>query len=79
MRLSGPEAWNHLICLLQEKLWKMLKDAVRSKSNINVIKLHKSEGVVPRNSKYRQKTRSFRIKVSCSIYLGPLRAPDYVA
>lgn len=49
---------------LQEKLWKMLKDAVQSKSNIDVVKLHKSEGVVLRNSKYRQRTRSFRIKVS---------------
>ncbi|WVZ51867.1 hypothetical protein U9M48_002970 [Paspalum notatum var. saurae] len=42
-----------------EKLWKMLKDA---KPNIDVVKLHKSEGVVLRNSKYRQRTRSFRIK-----------------
>jgi polyribonucleotide 5'-hydroxyl-kinase len=49
---------------LQEKLWKMLKDAVQSKSNIDVVKLHKSEGVVLRNTKYRQKTRSFRIRVS---------------
>ncbi|GJN19343.1 hypothetical protein PR202_gb06610 [Eleusine coracana subsp. coracana] len=46
----------------EEKLWKMLKDAVQSKPNIDVVKLHKSEGVVLRNSKYRQKTRSFRIK-----------------
>ncbi|RLN07464.1 hypothetical protein C2845_PM11G01370 [Panicum miliaceum] len=45
-----------------EKLWKMLKDAVQSKPNIDVVKLQKSEGVVLRNSKYRQKTRSFRIK-----------------
>jgi hypothetical protein len=42
----------------------MLKDAVQSKPNIDVVKLHKSEGVVLRNSKYRQKTRSFRIKVN---------------
>jgi hypothetical protein len=49
---------------LQEKLWKMLKDAVQSKPNIDVVNLQKSEGVVLRNSKYRQKTRSFRIKVS---------------
>ncbi|EMS46112.1 hypothetical protein TRIUR3_09742 [Triticum urartu] len=48
--------------LKPEKLWKMLKDAVQSKPNIDVVKLHKSEGVVLRNSKYRQKTRSFRIK-----------------
>uniref|UniRef100_A0A0D9VDT1 Protein CLP1 homolog n=1 Tax=Leersia perrieri TaxID=77586 RepID=A0A0D9VDT1_9ORYZ len=45
-----------------EKLWKILKDAARNKPNIDVVKLHKSEGVVPRNPKYRQKTRSFRIK-----------------
>ena len=63
MRSNDPEAWNDLTCLLQEKLWKMLKDAVQSKPNIDVVKLHKSEGVVLRNSKYRQKTRSFRIKV----------------
>ncbi|VAI45492.1 protein CLP1 homolog [Triticum urartu] len=62
MRSNDPEAWNDLTCLLQEKLWKMLKDAVQSKPNIDVVKLHKSEGVVLRNSKYRQKTRSFRIK-----------------
>lgn len=59
------DMWSHLIHLLQEKLWKMLKDAVQSKANIDVVKLHKSEGVVLRNSKYRQKTRSFRIKVNC--------------
>jgi len=53
---------NVVLVLGQEKLWKMLKDAVQSKSNIDVVKLHKSEGVVLRNSKYRQRTRSFRIK-----------------
>ncbi|KAF7084364.1 hypothetical protein CFC21_088006 [Triticum aestivum] len=53
---------NVVLVLGQEKLWKMLKDAVQSKPNIDVVKLHKSEGVVLRNSKYRQKTRSFRIK-----------------
>lgn len=42
----------------------MLKDAAKNKPNIDVVKLHKSEGVVPRNPKYRQKTRSFRIKVN---------------
>ncbi|KAL6888901.1 hypothetical protein ACP4OV_009927 [Aristida adscensionis] len=53
---------NVVLVLGQEKLCKMLKDAVQSKPNIDVVKLHKSEGVVLRNSKYRQKTRSFRIK-----------------
>jgi len=53
---------NVVLVLGQEKLWKMLKDAVQSKPNIDVVKLQKSEGVVLRNSKYRQKTRSFRIK-----------------
>ncbi|KAG8047611.1 hypothetical protein GUJ93_ZPchr0008g12049 [Zizania palustris] len=48
--------------LNQEKLWKMLKDAIQSKPNIDVVKLHKSEGVVLRNPKYRQKNKSFRIK-----------------
>jgi hypothetical protein len=77
MRPNCPEAWNDLICLLQEKLWKMLKDAVQNKPNINVVKLHKSEGVVPRNSKYRQKTRSSRIKVVHSIWGRGV--PDFVA
>ncbi|BAF08213.1 protein CLP1 homolog [Oryza sativa Japonica Group] len=53
---------NVILVLGQEKLWKMLKDAAKNKPNIDVVKLHKSEGVVPRNPKYRQKTRSFRIK-----------------
>ncbi|XP_006647074.3 protein CLP1 homolog [Oryza brachyantha] len=53
---------NVILVLGQEKLWKILKDATKNKPGIDVVKLHKSEGVVPRNPKYRQKTRSFRIK-----------------
>ncbi|KAF8691525.1 hypothetical protein HU200_040672 [Digitaria exilis] len=53
---------NVVLVLGQEKLWKILKDAVQSKPRIDVVKLQKSEGVVLRNSKYRQKSRGFRIK-----------------
>ncbi|KAG8083409.1 hypothetical protein GUJ93_ZPchr0015g6740 [Zizania palustris] len=38
--LTSPESWNHLICLLQEKLRKMLKDAVQINfSDVSVYKI----------------------------------------
>uniref|UniRef100_A0A1D1XF11 Protein CLP1 n=1 Tax=Anthurium amnicola TaxID=1678845 RepID=A0A1D1XF11_9ARAE len=43
----------------QEKLCSMLKDVIKGK---DVVKLHKSGGVVPRNTKLRQKARSSRIR-----------------
>lgn len=53
---------------MQEKLWSMLKDALKNKPNVDVVKLHKSGGVVSRNAKVRQKARSYRIKVSTNLY-----------
>lgn len=42
----------------------MLKDVLKNKPNVDVVKLQKSGGVVSRNAKYRQKARSYRIRVS---------------
>ncbi|KAG8044462.1 hypothetical protein GUJ93_ZPchr0121g47 [Zizania palustris] len=67
---------NVVLVLGQEKLWKMLKDAVQSKPNIDVVKLHKSEGVVLRNPKYRQKNRSFRIKADVAVHQNIDHLPE---
>ncbi|KAG8387290.1 hypothetical protein BUALT_Bualt02G0006000 [Buddleja alternifolia] len=48
--------------LEQEKLWSMLKDVLKNKPNVDVVKLQKSGGVVSRNAKIRQKARAFRIR-----------------
>ncbi|KAK6118316.1 hypothetical protein DH2020_047887 [Rehmannia glutinosa] len=45
-----------------EKLWSMLRDVLKNKANVDVVKLHKSGGVVSRNAKVRQKARAFRIR-----------------
>lgn len=47
----------------------MLKDVLKSKSNVDVVKLHKSGGVVPRNPKVRQKARSYKIRVKETFHL----------
>lgn len=41
----------------------MLRDVLKSKGNVDVVKLQKSGGVVSRNAKVRQKARAFRIRV----------------
>ncbi|URE28332.1 Pre-mRNA cleavage complex II protein Clp1 [Musa troglodytarum] len=51
-----------VLVLGQEKLCSMLKDVLKSKPNVDVVKLHKSGGVVLRNQRVRQKTRSLRIR-----------------
>lgn len=51
---------------MQEKLWSMLRDVLKNKPNIDVVKLQKSGGVVSRNAKVRQKSRSCRIKVAAT-------------
>lgn len=43
----------------------MLKDVLKNKPNVDVVKLQKSGGVVSRNPKLRQKSRSYRIRVKC--------------
>ncbi|XP_073116674.1 protein CLP1 homolog isoform X2 [Elaeis guineensis] len=53
---------NVVLVLGQEKLCSMLKEVLKSKPNVDVVKLHKSGGVVLRNAKVRQKARSFRIR-----------------
>ncbi|XP_072961750.1 protein CLP1 homolog [Typha angustifolia] len=53
---------NVVLVLGQEKLCSVLKDVLKSKSNVDVVKLHKSGGVVLRNQKVRQKSRSCKIK-----------------
>ena len=51
---------------MQEKLCSMLRDVLRNKPNVDVVKLQKSGGVVSRNAKFRQKARSYRIRASAS-------------
>lgn len=53
---------NVVLVLGQEKLCSMLKDVLKGKANVDIVKLHKSGGVVPRNSKYRQRMRIFRTR-----------------
>lgn len=42
----------------------MLKDVLKNKPNVDVVKLQKSGGVVSRGAKFRQKARSYRIRVN---------------
>lgn len=41
----------------------MLRDVLKSRPNVDVVKLQKSGGVVLRGAKLRQKARSLRIRV----------------
>ncbi|KAL3631306.1 Protein CLP1 [Castilleja foliolosa] len=62
--LHAIETLNATVVLVlgQEKLWNMLRDALKNKSNVDVVKLQKSGGVVPRNAKAREEARTFRIR-----------------
>ncbi|GJY93161.1 protein CLP1 [Tanacetum coccineum] len=51
-----------VLVLGQEKLCSMLKDVLKRKPNVDVVKLQKSGGVVSRNSKFRASARSQRIR-----------------
>lgn len=42
----------------------MLRDVLKNKTIVDVVKLQRSGGVVSRNAKFRQKARSYRIRVS---------------
>lgn len=53
---------NVVLVLGQEKLFSLLRDVLRNKPDVDVVKLQKSGGVVSRNAKYRQKSRSYRIR-----------------
>ncbi|KAK9107758.1 hypothetical protein Syun_023769 [Stephania yunnanensis] len=53
---------NIVLVIGQEKLCSMLKDVLKNKPNVDVVKLQKSGGVVSRNAKVRQKSRNYRIR-----------------
>ncbi|XP_044505948.1 protein CLP1 homolog [Mangifera indica] len=53
---------NVVLVLGQEKLFSMLRNILRKKPDVDVVKLQKSGGVVSRNAKIRQKDRSCRIR-----------------
>ncbi|KAM7511383.1 hypothetical protein LguiB_010258 [Lonicera macranthoides] len=57
-----------VLVLGQEKLYSMLRDVLKDKPNVDVVKLQRSGGVVSRNAKVRQKARSFRIR---EYFYGP--------
>ncbi|OVA09076.1 Pre-mRNA cleavage complex II Clp1 [Macleaya cordata] len=59
---------NVVLVIGQDKLCSMLKDVLKNKPNVDVVKLQKSGGVVSRNAKVRQKARSFRIR---EYFYGP--------
>ena len=42
----------------------MLRDVLKNKPNVDVVKLQKSGGVVSRGAKYRQRARGYRIRVN---------------
>ncbi|CAN6472578.1 unnamed protein product [Victoria cruziana] len=74
--LHAIEAFNTDVVLVlgQERLFSMLKDVLKTKGNVDVVKLHKSGGVVTRNSKFRQRARNDRISeyfYGLSNYLSP--------
>lgn len=45
------------------------KEVSKSEPSVDVVKLQKSGGVVNRNAKYRQRARSYRIRVSILVQL----------
>ena len=49
--------------LAQEKLYSMLQEVLKVRPGVDIVKLHKSGGVVNRNSKYRQRSRVQKTKV----------------
>ncbi|KAK4750099.1 hypothetical protein SAY87_027548 [Trapa incisa] len=60
---------NVVLVLGQEKLFSMLKkDVSKNNPTVDVVKLQKSGGVVSRHVKFRQRTRSYRIK---EYFYGP--------
>ena len=48
----------------------MLRDKFKAKPNVDIVKLHKSGGVVARSSKFRQRMRNVKTRVSlaCLIF-----------
>jgi hypothetical protein len=48
---------------VQEKLYSMLQDVLKDRPGVDIVKLHKSGGVVNRNAKYRQRSRIQKTRV----------------
>jgi hypothetical protein len=48
---------------VQEKLYSMLQDVLKDRPGVDIVKLHKSGGVVNRNAKYRQRSRIHKTRV----------------
>jgi hypothetical protein len=46
----------------------MLRDKFKGKPNVDIVKLHKSGGVVARSSKFRQRMRNVKTRVSLGIF-----------
>ncbi|TXG58551.1 hypothetical protein EZV62_016380 [Acer yangbiense] len=70
---------NVVLVLGQEKLFSLLRDVLKNKPNVDVVKLQKSGGVVSRNTKVRQKARSYRIREYFYGLVNDLSPHSYVA
>ncbi|KAH7278906.1 hypothetical protein KP509_38G063700 [Ceratopteris richardii] len=62
--LHGIESFNADVILVlgQEKLYSMLRDKFKSNPGMDIVKLHKSGGVVARSSKFRQRMRNVKTR-----------------
>lgn len=62
--LHGIESFNADVILVlgQEKLYSMLRDKFKAKPGVDIVKLHKSGGVVARSSKFRQRMRNVKTR-----------------
>ncbi|KAI5083036.1 hypothetical protein GOP47_0002779 [Adiantum capillus-veneris] len=62
--LHGIESFNADVILVlgQEKLYSMLRDKFKTKPGVDIVKLHKSGGVVARSSKFRQRMRNVKTR-----------------
>ena len=49
--------------LQHENICSRLKYVLKGKANVDIVKLHKSREVVPRNYKYRQHMHIYRTRV----------------
>lgn len=62
--LHAIETFNADVILVlgQEKLYSMLRDKFKAKPGVDIVKLHKSGGVVARSSKFRQRIRNLKTR-----------------
>ena len=54
--------------LQQENICSMFKDILKGKAKVDIVKLHKSKEVVPRNYKYRQHMCIYSTRVRAMIH-----------